>query len=84
MNLSYPNKRVAFRAAEAMGKKHGVHFSVYKCVWCDGWHIYNSNEGIETLNHEVTILDEGIISGEQKGFLYSLMIGMVTCFTLYS
>lgn len=29
MNLSYPNKRVALRAAEAMGKKHGVHFSVY-------------------------------------------------------
>ncbi len=84
MNLSYPNKRVALRAAEAMGKKHGVHFSVYKCAWCDGWHIYNSNEGIETLNHEVIILDEGIISGEQKGFLYSLMIGMVTCFTLYS
>lgn len=48
MNLSYPNKRVALRAAEAMGKKHGVHFSVYKCAWCDGWHIYNSNEGIET------------------------------------
>lgn len=36
---TYPNKRVALRAAEAMGKKHGVHFSVYKCAWCDGWHI---------------------------------------------
>lgn len=38
-NISYPNKKVALRAAEAMGKKHGVHFSVYKCAWCDGWHI---------------------------------------------
>ena len=47
-------------------------------------HVYNSNEGIETLNHEAKTLDEGIISGEQRGFLYSLMIGMVTCFTLYS
>ena len=37
--ISYPNKKVALRAAEAMGKKHGVHFSVYKCAWCDGWHI---------------------------------------------
>ena len=37
--IPYPNKRVALRAAEAMGKKHGVHFSVYKCAWCDGWHI---------------------------------------------
>lgn len=37
--IPYPNKRVALRAAEAMGKKHGVHFSIYKCAWCDGWHI---------------------------------------------
>ena len=37
--IPYPNKKVALRAAEAMEKKHGVHFSVYKCAWCDGWHI---------------------------------------------
>ena len=40
--------------------------------------VYNSNEGIETLNHEAKTLDEGTISGEQRGFLYSLVIGMVT------
>lgn len=51
---------------------------------CSSSHVYNSNEGIETLNHEAKTLDEGTISGEQRGFLYSLMIGMVTCFTLYS
>ncbi|MBP3471700.1 MAG: hypothetical protein J6K41_05680 [Paraprevotella sp.] len=37
--VAYPTKAVAIRAAEAMGKKHGVHFSVYKCAWCDGWHV---------------------------------------------
>lgn len=37
--IPYPNKKVALRAAEAMGKKHGVHFYIYKCAWCDGWHI---------------------------------------------
>lgn len=37
--VAYPTKAVAMRAAEAMGKKHGVHFSVYKCAWCDGWHV---------------------------------------------
>ena len=37
--IPYPNKKVALKAAEAMGKKHGVHFSVYKCAWCDGWHV---------------------------------------------
>ena len=37
--MSYPTKDVALKAAEAMGEKHGVHFSVYKCAWCDGWHV---------------------------------------------
>ena len=37
--MSYPMKAVALKAAEAMGEKHGVHFSVYKCAWCDGWHV---------------------------------------------
>ena len=37
--MSYPTKAVAMKAAEAMGEKHGVHFSVYKCAWCDGWHV---------------------------------------------
>lgn len=37
--MSYPTKAVAMKAAEAMSKKHGVHFSVYKCAWCDGWHV---------------------------------------------
>ena len=37
--MSDPTKAVALKAAEAMGEKHGVHFSVYKCAWCDGWHV---------------------------------------------
>lgn len=37
--VAYPSKAVATKAAEAMGRKHGVHFSVYKCAWCDEWHI---------------------------------------------
>ena len=39
LKMSYPMKAVALKAAEAMGEKHGVHFSVYKCAWCDGWHV---------------------------------------------
>ena len=37
--MAYPTKAVALRAAKAMSEKHGVHFSVYKCAWCDGWHV---------------------------------------------
>ena len=50
--IPYPNKRVALRAAEAMGKKHGVHFSIYKCAWCDGWHI-GKNAQNKITNSEV-------------------------------
>ena len=44
IKVAYPSKHVAEKAAEAMGKKHGVHFSVYKCAWCDGWHIGKNSE----------------------------------------
>lgn len=37
--IAYPSFESASRAAEKMGKKHCRHFSVYKCVFCDGFHI---------------------------------------------
>ena len=29
----------AQNSAEAMSKKHNTHFSYYKCLFCDGYHI---------------------------------------------
>ena len=29
----------ARKSADAMSKKHNVHFSYYKCLFCDGYHI---------------------------------------------
>ena len=37
--VSYPTRTKALKAAEDMGRKRGVHFSVYKCLYCNGWHI---------------------------------------------
>ena len=37
--VMYPTIESAKRAAEAMSKKRGVHFSFYKCLYCDGYHI---------------------------------------------
>jgi len=37
--VKYNTKKTALKSAEAMSKKRGVHFSTYKCVWCDGYHI---------------------------------------------
>lgn len=51
--ISYPSKIDAQKAAESMSKKHGVHFSVYKCLWCDGWHIgKNSRNKYNTINEK--------------------------------
>jgi hypothetical protein len=37
--ISYSSKASATKAAEKMSAKHGVHFSIYKCIYCDGYHI---------------------------------------------
>lgn len=37
--IEYPSKDAAQKSAQAMSQKLGVHFSVYKCAFCDGWHI---------------------------------------------
>lgn len=37
--VEYSSKEAAQKSAQAMSQKLGVHFSVYKCAFCDGWHI---------------------------------------------
>lgn len=37
--VMYNTKESALKAAEKMGEKHDKHFSAYKCVFCDGYHI---------------------------------------------
>ena len=34
----------AMKHAEKMSKKYGVHFSVYKCAYCTGYHIGRNKE----------------------------------------
>lgn len=35
----YNTKASALKAAESMNKKYKKHFSVYKCIFCDGYHL---------------------------------------------
>lgn len=42
--ISYSSKASATKASQKMGAKHGVHFSVYKCIYCDGYHIGKNRE----------------------------------------
>ena len=40
--ISYGNKAKAEKAAFDMSKRYGCPFSVYKCLFCDGWHVSKS------------------------------------------
>lgn len=37
--VMYNTKPSAERAARSMSEKHGVYFSNYKCIYCDGYHL---------------------------------------------
>lgn len=37
--ITFNTKETAVKAAQRMSEKRGVHFSVYKCIYCDGYHI---------------------------------------------
>lgn len=37
--VTYNHLETALKSAEKMSKKHNTHFSVYKCLYCDGYHI---------------------------------------------
>lgn len=37
--VTYNTYESAKKAADSMEKKQGKHFSVYKCIFCDGYHL---------------------------------------------
>jgi len=37
--VTYNTKVTATKSAQKMSEKHGVYFSNYKCMHCDGYHI---------------------------------------------
>ena len=39
VKVMYNRKKSALKAAENMKKKYDKHFSVYKCIYCDGYHL---------------------------------------------
>ena len=42
--VMYNTKASAEKAAKKMSEKHGVHFSNYKCLYCDGYHLGKNRE----------------------------------------
>lgn len=39
LKVMYNTKESAQKAADSMKKKQNKHFSVYKCIFCDGYHL---------------------------------------------
>ena len=39
LKVMYNTKATALKSAKSMENKRGVHFSTYKCVFCNGYHI---------------------------------------------
>ena len=37
--VTYNTAKSAIRAAEKMSQKYGKHFSTYKCLFCNGYHV---------------------------------------------
>jgi hypothetical protein len=44
LKVMYNTKETAQKAADSMAKKMNKHFSVYKCIYCDGYHIGKNRE----------------------------------------
>lgn len=44
--IAYPTKSKAENAAVDMAKKYGKPFTVYKCLFCDGWHVSQDAHGL--------------------------------------
>lgn len=42
--VMYNTKQSAQKAANKMSQKIGVHFSNYKCIWCNGYHLGKNRE----------------------------------------
>ena len=39
LKVMYNTKETATKASNGMNRKMGKHFSVYKCIYCDGYHL---------------------------------------------
>ena len=44
--IAYSTKNKAENAAVDMAKKYGKSFTVYKCLFCDGWHVSQDVHGL--------------------------------------
>ena len=60
--ISYKSKEKAEKAALDMSKRHGHPFTVYKCLFCEGWHVSrNTTKIAEGKTQEEKLLDDHVV-----------------------
>ena len=52
--VTYNTVETARKSADKMGQKHNTHFSYYKCLFCDGYHI-GKNRDNKTEYDKITV-----------------------------
>lgn len=51
---SYENKGQAQSVTDSIAKKYGGSYSIYKCVYCDGWHVAKDSTEVESKRENIT------------------------------
>lgn len=61
-----PNKEKALQTAMFMSNKYGGRYTIYKCVFCNGWHIAKESDTTqkETIAEPITEYRKGVVSKE--------------------
>lgn len=48
--VGYKTKETSIKVAQKMKEKHGYHYSSYKCIFCDCYHLGRNRENKEKNN----------------------------------
>ena len=68
--VAYLSMHDALSAADLMCREYGAHYSVYKCAWCNGWHIgKNTQNRLPNISETAT----GVLPVVKENVLYEAL-----------
>ena len=82
--ISYKSKAKAEKAAFDMAKRYGYHFTTYKCLFCDGWHVSKAvKRNAEGKTSEKVALDKYAVKADVRQ-LHRTDIALCTYWVFYA
>ena len=68
--VAYLSMHDALSAADLMCREYGAHYFVYKCAWCNGWHIgKNTQNKLPNISETAT----GVLPVVKENVLYEAL-----------